>query len=71
MSRRRANRVRHLCISDGMWMCSMPAALTPTILATQCSSLLELTIDAAKVGLIGDGISILAALTRLTCLSVR
>ena len=63
--------MRQLSIMDSMLICALPAALTATILGTQSSSLLNLHIAAARVGLAGAEIAALAVLTRLTCLSVR
>jgi len=75
--RRRAGCVRQLLISDGWsWERSsgdtplLPAAVTETIIGSQCSSPRALCIMAEDVGMRGSDMTALAALTRLRCLKV-
>ena len=49
---------------------TMPAAVTTMIVGSQCDSLTRLSISASDVGLAGQDIAALTALTRLTCLEV-
>ena len=48
----------------------MPAAVTAILLGSQCGSLQSVYLRAPDVGLAGVEIAVLAALTRLTSLSV-
>ena len=50
---------------------TVPAVVAATMFGSQCGSLLSLSIMVPTVGLEGDGITALAALTRLTYLDVR
>jgi len=70
---RHANCVRRLSIADNLCRNAalMPTAATATMLGSQCSSLLELRIAAADIGLAGTEIASLAVLTQLTLLEVR
>ena len=50
---------------------NVPAVVAATIFGSQGGSLLSLSITVPSVSLDGDGITALAALTRLTSLEVR
>ena len=63
--------MRRLTLYDELYTETMPAALTASMLSSQCGSLVELDVAAPVVGLAGPNVAILAALTRLTLLEVR
>ena len=65
--------MRQLSIEDSKArdVLAVPAAVTATMLGSQCNSLRELRFPAVSVGLLGAQVAALAALTRLTCLKVR
>ena len=71
MSCRRPNCVRQLTIDDSSQNNTLPAVAAATIVGSQCSSLVSLSIVAPVMGLEGEGIASLVALTRLTHLEVR
>ena len=70
-SRRRPNCMRRLLIEDFALNGTLPTFVTATIVGSQCSSLVSLSLVAPAVGLEGSGISALVALTQLTDLQVR
>ena len=63
--------MQQLAIDDLSLNNTLPAVATATIMGSQCSSLISLSIMAPVVGLEGEGIAALVALTRLTQLEVR
>ena len=63
--------MRRLWIEDLSTLNTLPAVVMATIIGSQVSSLVSLSIQAPVVGLDGDGIAALVALTQLTYLEVR